>query len=489
MAEEKITEEQWQTIKEQAIELAKAKREVERERGEYRETLKGLAQNEIMALRVMLGQINELEKEGRITRGEWGEATDNIQKLDTIVRRNLKRLGGKEKMNTKELDRAGDLLDKISAILNSYFEDLEKSNIEEVPTPEGKRRLYLKFGEQERGEEDKETELHSLYFEAADTLSKKTTPRVIKTPRKLAETLAISLKTPAEVEQLATEEQKSYNLVAGLTEGLAGGDAYLKKFIYCLAIILCKQSQQYGDKELGGINKVLRDNFNKTMRLADDTTDLEAEGKEEALPLYPTISIRYRDVANFMGIEVQGGRDLRQIQSYIDELNNARILRRSKDKKTGRDVLVGKTLFMKGDVLLNPKTEQEEGCILVLGNIFSERVKESYITFRSDLNKKLGRKKVKDITMNLCSLLLLGDRTKPYTIGKKTLLSKIGGDRPCYKNRNKKLEEEFREAIEQIKEIGLIKEVKLRSTTGGDEKLCFIYNENYLEDTLLAAPK
>lgn len=455
----------------------KKKKELEEERESYRNTLASLAKTEIFGLRVMIAAIEEMEREGEITRGEYGEIIDYIQKLDKDLGESLKRLSSGGKKSTEELDKEGKVLHKAEEFINAFFADFMEAHPRKGE------------GSVSEGQNPEEEKLNSLYNEAADTISNKTTPIIIKASRRLAETIAHAKKTPEEMERLATEEQKNYLQVAGLSEGLAGLNAYTKKFLYSLVIILCKQSQQYGDKELGGINRVLRENFDKTMSLADDNKGLpETERREGNNPQYPIIAIRYRDIANFMGIEVQGGRDLRQIQEMIDDLDKRRYYISYKNEK-GEERLIGKRILAKWDTLNNPKTRQEEGCILILGDIFAAYVKESYITFRSDLNKRLGRKKVKDITMNLFSLLLLGDRKKPYIVGKKRLLSEIGGDRPCYKSRNKKLEEDFKEAIEGVKATGLIKDVKGIPTPGGDDKLRFIYNPEYLEDTLLAAPK
>lgn len=274
--------------------------------------------------------------------------------------------------------------------------------------------------------------------------------------------------------------QAEGKLLAGTLEGLSGGTAYLKSFTIALAQTLNEQSKYYKTEEdySGVPTSLIPDIFGEKVEIQKNPVSIviRDKGETESRKI-PYIIVSYEDLASKMRGKgkKRGGKDAVQIREYIEALSGKQYL-----LDGGKGALLGIPFLTKTMTIYREDTGEEVGCLLSLSPQFS-RTLRGYTGLRADTIQLIGGGRQKDITMSLLDLLLYvrgTDRGNTWRKNKGELLSKIGGGK-TYSGRPGKRETDFREAVQKVKDSGLILEYREETSPSGELVSVFVYNPNY----------
>lgn len=312
--------------------------------------------------------------------------------------------------------------------------------------------------------------------------------------------------------------QKEGKLLAGTTEGLYGGDAYLKVFTIALAQTLNEQSRYYKTEEdWGGVPQKMIDTLaGKNVRI-EKKENIIIKGEERS---FPYVLIYYEDLAKKMSStgEISGGKDINFLRDFIN--GGAKL---QKDKKTGKERPVkvpglvekqyllslgnsigGLPLLQKEFTFYSNKDGKEIGFIGRLSLQFSKSTR-LYTSLRSDTIQLLGGGRQRGITMFLIDYLLYnrgvtqkGRKPGEFAVRKTDLLEKIATGKD-YQKRPGLKETHFRDAIQKAIDAKILisgrtrdgswKGYREEKNPGGEVLSVFLYNDFYLKCELLPFPE
>ncbi len=412
--------------------------------------------------------------------------TEDLTKLEEVF------LGMREE--TKEETPLGilqanyDTLQTALQTILSFLEEKEKDYRVETDPETGERRL-LEFKSQRPESRGALRELRRL--------SKTPTPYKIEIPKDLMQSQTHSVGdtleyiTDPKKREAIKKLQEEGKLLAGTLEGLSGGSGYLKSFTIALAQTLNEQSKYYStDGDFSGVPvSLIPEIFGEGVEVKETYQPLQVhkggEIKTERRRL-PYILVSYEALARKMKGEGKkvGGQDIKYIQEYIQDLSGKQYL-----LDGGGGAILGIPFLTKTLVIYREDSGKEVGCLLNLSPQFSKSIR-GYTTLRGDTLQRIGGGRQKDITMNLLDLLLYvrGVNTKkggedkeedtaPSTFrkDKEGLLSQIATSKR-YQRQKGERERDFKEAIQKIKDSGLI--LGYREESGGRVSV-FTFNPNY----------
>ena len=310
----------------------------------------------------------------------------------------------------------------------------------------------------------------------------------IRIPKDLMETQTHSvgdtlkyITDPAKRDKIKKLQAKG-KLLAGTMEGLSGGSAYLKSFTIALAQTLNEQSKYYKTEEdYSGVPKSLIPKlFTEKVELREESFTLR--GREEVggkldKRTNPYILVSYEDLASKMRGKgkKRGGKDAVQIREYIENLSGKEYI-----LDGGKGAYYGVKFLTKPISIYREDTGEEVGCLLSLSPQFSKTLR-GYTGLRADTIQLIGGGRQKDITMNLLGLLLYvrgTDKKNTWKKNKEILLSQVATSKK-YATHPKQREEDFREAIQKVKDSGLILDYREEKNASGETISVFVYNPDY----------
>lgn len=326
-------------------------------------------------------------------------------------------------------------------------------------------------------------------------LSQTPTPTRIEIPKDLmqsqTQSVGDTLKyiTDPKKKEAIQKLQREGKLLAGTLEGLSGGKGYLKSFTIALAQTLKEQSKYYNtDGDFTGVPvSLIPEIFGEGVEAKETYLPLKVRtkggDKEEERPA-PYILVSYEALARKMKGEGKkvGGQDIKYIQNYIRELSGKQYL-----LDVGGGAILGIPFLTKTLVIYREDSGKEIGCLLNLSPQFSKTIR-GYTTLRGDTLQRIGGGRQKDITMNLLDLLLYvrgvniqrgreeeEDTPSYFRKNKEELLSQIATSKR-YKRQKGERERDFKEAIQKVKDSGLI--LGYREESGGRISV-FTFNPYY----------
>ncbi len=314
----------------------------------------------------------------------------------------------------------------------------------------------------------------------------------IKIPKDLMDTQTHSVgdvleyitdpKKREKIRKLQTEGK----LLAGTLEGLSGGTAYLKSFTIALAHTLNEQSKYYKTEEdySGVPTSLIPSIFGEKVEVQKNPVSIVLKDKTDPTKKeerkIPYILVSYEEIASKMRGKgkKRGGKDSEYIREYIDKLSGKQYL-----LDGGRGAILGIPFLTKTMTIYREDTGEEVGCLLSLSPQFSRTIR-GYTGLRADTLQLIGGGRQKDITMCLLDYLLYVRGTDKGNVWKKNkgeLLSRIGGGK-TYSGRPGKREKDFREAIQKVKDSGLIIDYREETAHSGETISVFTYNPNYSKE-------
>ena len=280
--------------------------------------------------------------------------------------------------------------------------------------------------------------------------------------------------------------QKDGKLLAGTLEGLSGGSAYLKSFTIALAQTLNEQSKYYKTEgDLSGLPlSYIHEIFGDGVEVVESYQPIPVMKKGQLLQenrKLPFVLISYEAIAKKMKGEGKkvGGQDIKFVEDYINSLSGKQYL-----FCIGEDSVLGVPFLTKSLIIYRGTTGKEVGCLVSLSPQFSKSI-GGYTSLRGDTLQKIGGGRQKDITMNLLDLLLYVRGTNKeentWKKVKEELLSQIGTSKRYIRQKGE-LERDFREAVQKVKDSGLI--LGYREDSGVKGKVSvFTFNPDYLKHT------
>ena len=378
-----------------------------------------------------------------------------------------------------------DFLQEFSRKIKETFLDRENYYKVEID-PETKERRILEFKSQKPETQETPSSLSSFALGEIEKIRKRPKPERIPVPKDLMDTQIHSvgdtleyITDPETLEQIK-ELQSKGKLLAGTLEGLSGGEAYLKSFTIALAQTLNEQSKYYQTEgDLSGVKRIIEARFSGEVQVIKDSDVPIKGGGTEKRP-HPYILAIYEDLASKMRGKgkKRGGKDAIQIRDYIESLSGKQYLLDGGKDKRGRRLLAGvHFLICVARFYIDGK---EVGCLLCLSPQFSKTLRK-YTSVRADTIQLIGGGRQKDITMYLLDLLLYvrgTDRGNIWKKNKEDLLSQIATSEK-YKGRPKLREEHFKEAIQKVKDSGLILDYREESSSWGEAISVFKFNPHY----------
>ena len=367
----------------------------------------------------------------------------------------------------------------------SFLEEKDREFKVETDPQTGERRL-LEFKSQKADTQETPSSLSSFAMGEIEKIRKRPKPERIPVPKDLMDTQIHSVGdtleyiTDPETLKQIKEYQSKGKLLAGTLEGLSGGDAYLKSFTIALAQTLNEQSKYYQTEgDLSGVKGLIEEKFGEEVQIIKDSDVPIKGGGTEKRP-HPYILVSYEDLASKMRGKgkKRGGKDAVQIRDYIESLSGKQYLLDGGRDKRGRQLLSGVPFLIRLQYFYIDG--KEVGCLLCLSPQFSKTLRK-YTSVRADTIQLIGGGKQKDITMSLLDLLLYvrgTDRGNIWKKNKEDLLSKIATSEK-YKGRPKLREEHFKEAIQKVKDSGLILDYREESSSWGEAISVFKFNPHY----------
>lgn len=376
-------------------------------------------------------------------------------------------------------------LQEFSSRIKEVFLDKDK-NYRIVTDPKTGERRVLEFKSQIPEGVQTPSSLSSFAMGEIEKIRKRPKPERVPVPKDLMETQIHSvgdtleyITDPETIKQIK-EYQSKGKLLAGTLEGLSGGDAYLKSFTIALAQTLNEQSKYYQTEgDLSGVKGLIEEKFGEEVQIIKDSNVPLKGGGTEKRP-HPYILVSYEDLASKMRGKgkKRGGKDAVQIRDYIESLSGKQYLLDGGTDSRGRRILSGVPFLIRLQYFYIDG--KEVGCLLCLSPQFSKTLRK-YTSVRADTIQLIGGGRQKDITMSLLDLLLYvrgTDRGNLWEKNKKDLLSQIATS-TIYKGRPKRREEDFREALQKVKDSGLIIDYWEKSSSWGDVISVFKFNPHY----------
>lgn len=268
----------------------------------------------------------------------------------------------------------------------------------------------------------------------------------------------------------AIVSQKNDSLLSSIVAGIDGGET-AEKVIIALCQVLAEQSDWHSkQKSLKAMedngNALLQKVFGEpqlskvivagSLRKGMETIHDDRNGKDYPKSICPVVAIKITDftrrVMGLTGKAKVRPVDRKAVRSVIIQLKTKQLYTLT----NGGWIWV--TLIGKARGFIDPTTK-EEIMVLELDSVFTKDLLKDFITLPTDILERL-RGRQKKITMRLFWLLCeqRSYHKKSYPlehVKKADLLSEIAII-DSYKNKPKRMEEDFKEAVEMMKKIRLI---------------------------------
>jgi len=442
------------------------------QRQRERESAKRGVETILELLRELEGGIEEsLEKPTPEEREEFSRELDKIES---------RFIGYREALKEDNLppEKLREIVSVVFAVQRAVSEGISGETEETLSG----QTIYLKF----QAERPQEQTLSSFALQEIEKIRKRPKPERIPVPKDLMDTQTHTggetleyITDPTTLREIKDLQSKG-RLLAGTLEGLSGGGAYLKSFTIALAQTLNEQSKYYRTEgDLSGVKGLIEEKFGKEVQIVANSKVPRKGGTPEDRP-HPYILVSYEDLASKMRGKgkKRGGKDSEYIREYIDKLSGKQYLLDGGTDSKGRRILSGVPFLIRLQYFY--LEGKEVGCLLCLSPQFSKTIR-GYTPLRADTIQRIGGGRQKDITMSLLDRLLYvrgTDKGNTWEKNKETLLSDIATS-TIYKGRPKRREEDFREAIQKVKDSGLIIDYKERTTSWGDTISVFTFNPDY----------
>lgn len=329
------------------------------------------------------------------------------------------------------------------------------------------------------------------------------------------DSLGISIISDKTRETIKRKEAEG-KLLAGTLMGLKGGGRYFKVFNIALAQTLYEQSKYYNTQDnLSGVPRDLISQYAGEGAIVEKIKDPSTKFKGGKRP-YPIVLLSWEDIAKKMSPDgkISGGKDIKVVRDFVQGYSQ-----KMTDPKTGKvrtayiPGLLGREYLVEGErsligvpymskiFSLYPKDspDKEVGIAVQLSPLFAQTLKFGYTGIRSDTIQKLGGGKLKEITINLFYYLAY-NRGVPAQKGRKKgefirikgeLLNELSEGIKSYKDRPKRREADFQEAVRKCIDAKILLPGETRTgglrgyreevNPGGQKLSIFTYNPDYLK--------
>lgn len=329
------------------------------------------------------------------------------------------------------------------------------------------------------------------------------------------DSLGISIISDKTRETIKRKEAEG-KLLAGTLMGLKGGGRYFKVFNIALAQTLYEQSKYYNTQDnLSGVPRDLISQYAGEGAIVERIKDPSTKFKGGERP-YPIVLLSWEDIAKKMSPDgkISGGKDIKVVRDFVQGYSQ-----KMTDPKTGKvktayiPGLLGREYLVEGErsligvpymskiFSLYPKDspDKEVGIAVQLSPLFAQTLKFGYTGIRSDTIQKLGGGKLKEITINLFYYLAYNRGIPPqkgrnkgeFPRRKRDLLEELSEGIKSYKDRPKRREADFQEAVRKCIDAKILLPGKTRTgglrgyreeiNPGGQTISIFTYNPDYLK--------
>lgn len=329
------------------------------------------------------------------------------------------------------------------------------------------------------------------------------------------DSLGISIISEKTRETIKRKEAEG-KLLAGTLMGLKGGGRYFKVFNIALAQTLYEQSKYYNTQDnLSGVPRDLISQYAGEGAIVERIKDPSTKFKGGERP-YPIVLLSWEDIAKKMSPDgkISGGKDIKVVRDFVQGYSQ-----KMTDPKTGKvktayiPGLLGREYLVEGErsligvpymskiFSLYPKDspDKEVGIAVQLSPLFAQTLKFGYTGIRSDTIQKLGGGKLKEITINLFYYLAYNRGIPPqkgrnkgeFPRRKRDLLEELSEGIKSYKDRPKRREADFQEAVRKCIDAKILLPGKTRTgglrgyreeiNPGGQTISIFTYNPDYLK--------
>lgn len=329
------------------------------------------------------------------------------------------------------------------------------------------------------------------------------------------DSLGISIISDKTRETIKRKEAEG-KLLAGTLMGLKGGGRYFKVFNIALAQTLYEQSKYYNTQDnLSGVPRDLISQYAGEGAIVEKIKDPSTKFKGGERP-YPIVLLSWEDIAKKMSPDgkISGGKDIKVVRDFVQGYSQ-----KMTDPKTGKvktayiPGLLGREYLVEGErsligvpymskiFSLYPKDspDKEVGIAVQLSPLFAQTLKFGYTGIRSDTIQKLGGGKLKEITINLFYYLAYNRGIPPqkgrnkgeFPRRKRDLLEELSEGIKSYKDRPKRREADFQEAVRKCIDAKILLPGKTRTgglrgyreeiNPGGQTISIFTYNPDYLK--------
>ena len=329
------------------------------------------------------------------------------------------------------------------------------------------------------------------------------------------DSLGISIISDKTRETIKRKEAEG-KLLAGTLMGLKGGGRYFKVFNIALAQTLYEQSKYYNTQDnLSGVPRDLISQYAGEGAIVEKIKDPSTKFKGGERP-YPIVLLSWEDIAKKMSPDgkISGGKDIKVVRDFVQGYSQ-----KMTDPKTGKvktayiPGILGREYLVEGErsligvpymskiFSLYPKDspDKEVGIAVQLSPLFAQTLKFGYTGIRSDTIQKLGGGKLKEITINLFYYLAYNRGIPPqkgrnkgeFPRRKRDLLEELSEGIKSYKDRPKRREADFQEAVRKCIDAKILLPGKTRTgglrgyreeiNPGGQTISIFTYNPDYLK--------
>ena len=329
------------------------------------------------------------------------------------------------------------------------------------------------------------------------------------------DSLGISIISDKTRETIKRKEAEG-KLLAGTLMGLKGGGRYFKVFNIALAQTLYEQSKYYNTQDnLSGVPRDLISQYAGEGAIVERIKDPSTKFKGGERP-YPIVLLSWEDITKKMSPDgkISGGKDIKVVRDFVQGYSQ-----KMTDPKTGKvktayiPGLLGREYLVEGErsligvpymskiFSLYPKDspDKEVGIAVQLSPLFAQTLKFGYTGIRSDTIQKLGGGKLKEITINLFYYLAYNRGIPPqkgrnkgeFPRRKRDLLEELSEGIKSYKDRPKRREADFQEAVRKCIDAKILLPGKTRTgglrgyreeiNPGGQTISIFTYNPDYLK--------
>ena len=283
-----------------------------------------------------------------------------------------------------------------------------------------------------------------------------------------------------------------------------------------LAQTLYEQSKYYNTQDnLSGVPRDLISQYAGEGAIVEKIKDPSTKFKGGERP-YPIVLLSWEDIAKKMSPDgkISGGKDIKVVRDFVQGYSQ-----KMTDPKTGKvktayiPGLLGREYLVEGErsligvpymskiFSLYPKDspDKEVGIAVQLSPLFAQTLKFGYTGIRSDTIQKLGGGKLKEITINLFYYLAYNRGIPPqkgrnkgeFPRRKRDLLEELSEGIKSYKDRPKRREADFQEAVRKCIDAKILLPGKTRTgglrgyreeiNPGGQTISIFTYNPDYLK--------